>query len=73
MNGVLMAIEEVYGHGYFNNIAACVSLVILYLIYYNRYRKPHVVIKASSTYKRKNIGRPPPPYPNGWYNLMSSK
>lgn len=44
--------------------------LLAYLLYYIRFRKPHFVIKSDYEVKKKNIGRPPPPYPNGWYNVL---
>lgn len=46
--------------------------VVSYGLYYWRYRTPHFLIKSENDVKKKNIGRPPPPYPNGWYNITDA-
>jgi cholesterol 7-dehydrogenase len=49
----------------------CSGLAI-YLVYYCIFRNPHYLIKCKYNTKKKNIGRPPPPFPNGWYNICFS-
>jgi hypothetical protein len=43
--------------------------LLLYICYYAKFANPHFLIKGKYDTKKKNIGRPPPPYPNGWYNV----
>jgi cholesterol 7-dehydrogenase len=48
------------------------TVVILYTLYYWRFKNPHFLIKNENETRKKNIGRPPPPYPNGWYNITEA-
>jgi cholesterol 7-dehydrogenase len=48
------------------------SVLAFYLAYYCIFRNPHYLIKSKYNTKKKNIGRPPPPFPNGWYNICFS-
>lgn len=45
---------------------------LLYLVYFLRYRKPHILFKGEYDIGKKNIRKTPPPYPNGWYNAAKS-
>lgn len=49
-----------------------VFAILSYAIYYWRFRSPHFLIKSTNEIKKKNIGRPPPPYANGWYNISDA-
>lgn len=53
-------------------IIIAASVLIAYLLYYIKFRAPHFLIEATSQHKKKNIGRPLPPYPNGWYCVSKS-
>jgi hypothetical protein len=46
--------------------------LLSYIIYWVFYRRPHYKITGVYDVAKKNMRRPPPPYPNGWYNLMPS-
>lgn len=48
-------------------------MIVLYLIYRSIFKG--IVFKTTGVYdvKQKKIGRPLPPYPNGWYVASRSK
>lgn len=46
---------------------------LIYLIYYLKHSQPHFLIKGVYDAKRKNLRKPLPPFPNGWYNVSWSK
>ena len=48
-------------------------VVGLYALYYKRFSSPHFLIKGRYPVHKKNIGHTPPPYSNGWYNVLFSK
>jgi hypothetical protein len=47
--------------------------VFLYVVYYCKLREPEFVIKPRYDVKKKKIGKPLPPYPNGWYVALHTK
>lgn len=69
-----LALESLYkwrSHEYFWEVTITALITLLYILYYARFRKPHFLIKTDNEVKKKNIGQPLPPYPNGWYNIMT--
>lgn len=46
---------------------------MLYSVYYWYLREAKFVIKPEYDTKKKRMGRPLPPYPNGWYVAVHSK
>jgi hypothetical protein len=48
------------------------TVIILYFIYYLKFKTPHFFIAPKYDSKKKNLKNPPPPYPNGWFNAMWS-
>ncbi len=47
--------------------------VLLYVLYYCKFREAEFVIKPRYDTKKKKIGKPLPPYPNGWYVALHSR
>jgi hypothetical protein len=45
------------------------GLALTYLAYYLKFSRPHFLIKGEYPQGKKNLRKPPPPYPNGWYNV----
>jgi len=51
----------------YTTLAVLLSSIVLYILYYSKFREAEFVIKPKYDYKKKKIGQPLPPYPNGWY------
>ena len=54
-------------------ISIAFAIIVLYLLYYYKYHNPHFLIKGNYDIRKKNLRKPPPPFPNGWYNVLKSK
>ena len=44
--------------------------ICFYTLYVVKFRTPHFLIKGEYDTAKKNMRKPPPPYPNGWYNVL---
>ena len=69
---LLVTIEGLSELNYFWDILTVIAFALLYLAYYLRYRQPHFLFKSTYDPQRKNMKKPPPPFPNGWYNVARS-
>ena len=58
---------------YFWEGLGLITFGLIYLAYYLSFREPHFIIRGTYDPKRKNMRKPPPPFPNGWYNVANSK
>ncbi len=47
--------------------------VLLYVLYYCKFREAEFVIKPRYDSKKKKIGKPLPPFPNGWFVALHSR
>lgn len=54
-------------------LAIILGTVILYSIYYYHFREAEFIIKPQYDVNKKKMGKPLPPYPNGWYVATHSK
>jgi cholesterol 7-dehydrogenase len=70
MEEVLLWIQLFWQWEYSFHVTATLSFALLYACYYAKFAKAHFLVKGTYDTKKKNIGRPPPPYPNGWYNVI---
>lgn len=50
-----------------------IVVILLYIVYYLIFKGITFRIKGNYNQKLKNIGRPLPAYPNGWYVALHSK
>lgn len=57
----------------YTSLAVATLSLLLYIVYYCNFRKPEFVIKPEYDQKKKKIGKPLPPYPNGWYVALHSE
>ena len=57
----------------YTTLAILISSIILYIVYYSKYREAEFLIKPRYDQKKKKIGKPLPPYPNGWYVAVHSR
>jgi hypothetical protein len=69
MMEVLLYLQTFWQSHYSTPITSAIVFILLYICYYAKFAKAHFLIKGKYDAKKKNIGRPPPPYPNGWYNV----
>lgn len=66
--------EELVGFNLsYTTIAITLVSIVLYIAYYCKYREAKFLIKPQYDIKKKKIGKPLPPYPNGWYVAVHSK
>jgi hypothetical protein len=56
----------------FKVFLALSTILITYLIYFKNFAYYKVEMKGQYDIKKKNIGNPLPPYPNGWYVACKS-
>ncbi len=63
----------IYNQEWFLYSAAALVFVVLYTVYYFKFREPCFVIKGEYDISKKNLRNTPPPFPNGWYNIGKSK
>lgn len=68
----LQDIELLHQNPSFWYWALLILTIILYLAYYYRLRAPHFLFTGKYDISKKNMRKPPPPYPNGWYNVAKA-
>ena len=66
-------VANLYHCEWFNELAIGLAIALIYLAYYLKFSKPHFLIKGQFDASKKNMRKPPPPYPNGWYNIARAK
>lgn len=69
MTQSLLYLQTFWEYEYSAHITCALIFALLYVCYYAKFANAHFLIKGKYDSKKKNIGRPPPPYPNGWYNV----
>lgn len=57
----------------YTTLALLLGSIVLYILYYSRFREAEFVIKPKYDHKKKKLGKPLPPYPNGWYVAVHSR
>lgn len=57
----------------YTNLALILGAIVLYIIYYCKFREAEFLINPKYDIKKKKMGKPLPPYPNGWYVACHSK
>ena len=72
MDSFFETASALYQHEWFWTVSLPLTLTFFYLLYYLRYSSPHFLITGDYDIKKKNLRKPPPPYPNGWYKLLNS-
>ena len=66
---LIETLEQLYHKEFFWEVVCIGMFVLLYLVYYVKFRRPHFLIKGVYDVKKKNLRKPLPPFPNGWYNV----
>lgn len=54
-------------------LAYSLAFIVLYIVYYLKFSKPHFLTKGVYEQSKKNLRKPPPPFPNGWYNVARAE
>ena len=57
----------------YTTLAILIGSIVLYILYYSKYREAEFVITPKYDQKKKKIGKPLPPFPNGWYVAVHSR
>ncbi len=73
MAGILDLARELYDSHYFWEITTSTIVILLYALYYYTFSRAHFLIKPKYDTTKKNLRKPPPPYPNGWYNAIRAE
>jgi hypothetical protein len=57
----------------YTTLAFLIASIVLYILYYSKFREAEFVINPRYDQKKKKMGKPLPPYPNGWYVAVHSR
>jgi len=60
---------ELYSQPVYITLSLLLLSVLLYIIYYLKFNSPHFLSKGVYEQSKKNLKKPPPPFPNGWFNI----